>query len=62
MIKNHESEAGRVLAAFLMQILLSSDRYNYFSGFYATALKFRFITNISMLFQTMSMMSFIAAG
>jgi hypothetical protein len=60
MIKNHESETGRALAVFLILILLSCNRYN-FSAFYATALKFRFITNLNMLFQTMSM-SFITAG
>jgi hypothetical protein len=55
MIKKHESEAGRALAVFLILILLISNHYN-FSDFYATALKFRLITNFSMLFQAMSMM------
>jgi hypothetical protein len=61
MIKSHESEAGQSPAVFLILILLISNRYN-FADFYATALKFRLFTNLSMLFQTMSMMSFITAG
>jgi hypothetical protein len=50
-----------VFAVFLILILLISNRYN-FADFYTTALKFRLITNHSMLFQTMSMMSSITAG
>jgi hypothetical protein len=61
MIKKQESEAGQSLVVFLILILLISNRNN-FSDLNATALKFLLITNLSMLFQTMSMMSSITAG
>jgi hypothetical protein len=46
------------LAVFRILTLVISNRYN-FADFYATALKFHFVTNLSVLFQTMSMMSSI---
>jgi hypothetical protein len=58
MIKKHESEAGRSLVVFLIQILLISNRYN-FLDFNSTAMKVRLISNISMLFQMIYMMSLI---
>jgi hypothetical protein len=50
MIEKHKSEAGRSLVVFLIQPLLISNRYN-FLDFNSTAMKFRLISNISMLFQ-----------
>jgi hypothetical protein len=55
MIKKHESEAGQS-AVFFILILHISSHYN-FLDIYATALTFPLISNPTMLFQTMPMMS-----
>jgi hypothetical protein len=62
MIKKHESEAGRSLVVFPIQILLISKYPYNFLDFNSTAMKFRLIYNISMLFQMISMMSLITEG
>jgi hypothetical protein len=49
------------LAVVLILIFLISNRYNV-SDCYATALKYRSTTNLSMLSQTISMMFSITAG
>jgi hypothetical protein len=54
-------KARLVGPVFLIQILLISNHYNFLDS-NSTAMKFRLISNISMLFQIISMMSLITEG